>query len=157
MSQICVIHTLKRVRKTSGKRNDLAVLTGGESFAEEMQSPVNCEKFEKKIIDETGFNLYLIRKYGSRKGRPANVMRPTVRDRNVSVVGAILSTGIICMSATTVDPDADEELMTEEDQDKVPNNNGHNRSRSTARSPQISEDGVAGCSTSGSKVKNSSK
>ncbi|KAF9897291.1 hypothetical protein BX616_005862, partial [Lobosporangium transversale] len=110
------------------------------------------EKFEKKtiFIDEAGFNLHLIREYGwSRKGRPVNVVRPTVRGRNVSVVGAISSTGIICMSVTTVDLDADEELVAEDDQDGVANNSGRGRGRNAARPPQVSEDGIIGCSTTG--------
>ncbi|KAF9981296.1 hypothetical protein BGZ79_006167, partial [Entomortierella chlamydospora] len=118
------------------------------------------ENYRKKtiFIDEAGFNLHLIREYGwSPRGMPANVLRPTARGRNISVLGAISSCGIIGMSVLVAEPNqapaaetrgGDEPGEAGGDGDAVVEvRRGRGRHGGNVRQPQVAEDGIVAGST----------
>ncbi|KAF9375099.1 hypothetical protein BGX21_003886 [Mortierella sp. AD011] len=122
-------YTIKRIRKVSDKRNDPAILTARERFAEEMQEPGELENYRKKtiFIDEARFNLHLIRELSVLVTEPNQALAAETRGSDEP--GEIGDDG-----ETVVD---------------VPRGHGRDRGRhgGNVSQPQVAEDGIAASST----------
>ncbi|CEP19829.1 hypothetical protein [Parasitella parasitica] len=97
--QNCAL-SIKKVQLISADRNsDDAKLKRREAVSswladKEMDFESNCV-----FLDEAGFNLHISRTRGwSRKGTPCKVLVPKSKGKNITILGAISSAGIIDIS-----------------------------------------------------------
>ncbi|KAG1576847.1 hypothetical protein G6F46_005497 [Rhizopus delemar] len=90
-------YTLKRITKTSAKRNSSDVIELRFRAVETWIKDSNISFMQNCIfIDEAGFNLHIVRSQDrSKKGEPAEVVVATTRGPSVSILGAICSLGVV--------------------------------------------------------------
>ena len=93
--------TLKKLQKLPAARNSDRVLKLRRERIEEWEATPELD-YDKNcvFIDEAGFNHHTQRNYGrSRKGTPAKGIVPTAKGITITILGAILHSGVIDISS----------------------------------------------------------
>lgn len=88
--------TLKKSRRELARVNEPATIEARKRFALEFAANAPQDRAKCIYIDECGFNLHLTRSQArSRRGTRARVVVPTVRGRNVTLISAMSTAGIL--------------------------------------------------------------
>ena len=88
--------TLKKCHLELDRVNSAPTISSRKEYALHFISCAPLDMAKCMFIDESGFNLHLHRTQGrSVKGHRAKIMLPTIRGRNVTLIAAINSRGVI--------------------------------------------------------------
>ena len=88
--------TLKRTGLVLNRVNDPERICLRKEFATEFLTLAPIDDRRNVFVDESGFNLHMRRNYGRNYvGRRVAVRVPTVRGRNITLLSAMNSTGVI--------------------------------------------------------------
>lgn len=88
--------TLKRTSLILDRVNDQNRLEQRRDFATFFLTNCSVDDRNNVFIDESGFNLHMRRNYGrSSSGKRATIIVPTIRGKNITLLSALNSEGII--------------------------------------------------------------